>query len=872
MKTNQLVVGIFAHVDAGKTTLAESILYSTGAIKKAGRVDHKDAFLDTHELERERGITIFSKQAQFSIGKMKITLMDTPGHIDFSAETERTLQVLDYAILVINGMDGMQGHTATLWELLKHHQIPVFIFINKMDQEGTNRENILAEMQMRLDEGCIDFSESQEILKENLAMSDEDAMEQYLESGDIEAATISRLIEARRIFPCYFGSALKMVGMTAFLTGLEQYMKEKEYASQFGAKIYKISRDEKGNRLTHMKITGGSLKVKKLVSGEHPRDGEWEEKIEQIRIYSGERYEIQQEVVAGMICSVIGLGKTYAGERLGAETILSEVILAPVLQYEVCFLDTCDVYQMYTKMKMLEEEEPQLHVIWEDKNKKIYMRVMGEIQAEILKRVILERFGIAVTFAEGSIVYKETIQEPVEGVGHFEPLRHYAEVHVLLEPTEKGSGITYAIDCSEDILDKNWQRLILGHLKEKQHKGVKTGAEITDMKITLIAGRAHKKHTEGGDFRQATYRAVRQGLRKAKSILLEPVYEYRLEVPMDKVGRALSDIQKMAGTFLEPNIEGGVAVITGCAPIFSMRNYQIEMIAYTRGEGKLFCALGGYEPCHNAEEIIGMLEYDAEADVENPTGSVFCSQGTGFPVKWDEVEQHMHVEYRKEYKAVDENVEMKKAIIRKETIRNKSIYDDKELEEIFVKTYGQMDRKRIFDSGKEKPQIKKEKEVVYKKKEIHEQYLLVDGYNIIFAWQELKELAEVNMNGARDKLCEILCNYQGYKQNTVILVFDAYKVSGYQGEVQTYKNISLVYTKEAQTADQYIEKTVKEMNGKSDITVATSDAMEQMIVWGWGAMRLSAEGLYEEIEIVNQEIHENYLKKQEKLSNRPIQL
>ena len=894
MKTNRLVVGIFAHVDAGKTTLAESMLYATGAIKKAGRVDHKDAFLDTHVLEKERGITIFSKQANFLLGEMEVTLMDTPGHVDFSAEMERTLQVLDYAILVINATDGVQGHTTTLWELLNHHSIPVFIFINKMDQEGVNKENILTEIQERLDEGCLDFGEMADTLKENIAMCNEDVMEQYLEKGDIEKAEICHLVEERAVFPCYFGSALKMTGTDIFLAGLETYMTPKSYPDEFVAKVYKIARDEQGNRLTYMKITGGSLRVKQLLKGIQSRDGKWEEKAEQLRIYTGERYEVQSEVFAGTICSVAGLSKTYAGEVLGVEDTMIPPILAPVLQYEVCFPEDCDVYDVYTKVKVLEEEEPQLHIIWEETKRKIYMQVMGEIQIEILKSILLERFGVVATFAEGSIVYKETIAEVVEGVGHFEPLRHYAEVHVLLEPLENGSGVICETDCSEDVLDKNWQKLVLTHLKERQHCGVLTGSEITDVKITLVSGRAHKKHTQGGDFRQATYRAVRQGLRRTKSVLLEPVYEYRLEIPLDKVGRALSDIQKMAGTFSEPEMRNDTAIITGKAPVFNMRNYQMEVISYTRGEGKFSCTIGGYEPCHNTKEIVELLAYDAEADEMNPTGSVFCSHGTGFFVKWNEVEQYMHMEYRKEYQIVAKEIEVKTPVITEKTYSNQSIYDDKELEEIFVKTYGQMDRKRIFgieNRAKDEQRARQKTEQQAKQKEQktgtdvdtktqkrkkqqepREQYLLVDGYNIIFAWTDLKELAEVNINGARDKLCEILCNYQGYKQNKVILVFDAYKVAGYAGEVQAYKNISLVYTKEAQTADQYIEKTVKDMGRKAEVVVATSDAMEQMIVWGWGAMRLSAEGLRKEVETVNEEIRENYLKKKEKLSNYPIRL
>lgn len=868
MQSKKLVIGILAHVDAGKTTLAENILYLSGAIKQRGRVDHKDAFLDTFELEKLRGITIFSKQAEVTLDDRMITLLDTPGHVDFSAEMERTLQVLDYAVLVISGMDGVQGHVTTLWSLLKRYEIPTFIFINKMDQQGADPEKLLDELQSRLSESCISFTaNSDHDFYENLAMSDELVMEQYLEQGSIEQKEIARLVETRKVFPCYFGSALKNEGVDALLDGLKQYTKFKEYPEEFGAKIYKISRDSQGNRLTHLKITGGSLKVKMPLSGSRKGMEVEEEKVDQIRIYSGDQYQVEPEVSAGAVCAVTGLRKSYVGAGLGIEPSSDKVVLEPVLTYGLCLPEGCDVHGMYTKMCQLEEEDPQLHVVWDEQNDQIRVQVMGEVQIEILQTLIAQRFDVIVTFTAGSIVYKETISAATLGMGHFEPLRHYAEVHVLLEPTKRGSGITYDTTCSEDVLDKNWQRLILTHLQERKHPGVLIGAEVTDLAITLVAGRAHQKHTEGGDFRQATYRAVRQGLKSTKSVLLEPVYEYRLEVPTDKVGRALSDIQKMSGTFSPPEMKKDMAVITGRAPVSQMRDYQIEVVSYTRGLGRFSCSPGGYEECHNAEEIIAASGYDSEEDVDNPTGSVFCTHGSGFLVEWDKVEAYAHVDSGITLKGSNTETDSKPQV--KENNRTSSLehVTDKELEEIFVRTYGEIDRRSFSEKHKQSPPIKKEKEFVYKKKEPIEQYLLVDGYNIIFAWEDLSELAKTNIASARDKLSEILCNYQGYKKNTVILVYDAYKVPGFQGEIQKYKNIYVVYTKQAETADQYIERTVHQIGRKYDVTVATSDALEQMIIWGLGAMRLSAKGLKEEVEMVNQEIRGEYLEKQQKLGN-----
>ena len=856
-----ICIGLLAHVDAGKTTLAESLLYHTGAIRKMGRVDHQNAFLDTYELERARGITIFSKQAGFTLGDREVVLLDTPGHVDFSAEMERTLQILDYAVLIIGGTDGVQGHVETLWRLLRQYKIPVFLFINKMDQDGADPAEILKELQGRLDEKCIDFtaSQPQEEFMENLAMCDETVLETYLEEGEISKEQVRELIARRKVFPCYFGSALKSQGIQEFLEGLETYTKVPDYPDTFGAKVYKISRDEKGSRLTHMKITGGSLKVKQVLSGE-----DWEEKADQIRIYSGAGFEAVKEVPAGAVCAVTGLTRTHAGQGLGIEQTSGEPLLIPVLNYEIQLPEECDVHQMFLKLRQLEEEEPELHIVWNPQLNEIHAQVMGEVQIEILKNMIQERFGISVEFGSGNIVYKETIEEPVEGTGHFEPLRHYAEVHLLLEPGEPGSGLEFAVSCSEDMLDKNWQRLILTHLEEKAHKGVLTGSDITDMKITLVAGKAHLKHTEGGDFRQATYRAVRQGLRKARSVLLEPVYEYRLEVPSDMVGRAMTDIQKMYGTFHGPEIEGEMSVLTGVAPVVTMGGYQSEVTAYTRGRGRLSCTLKGYQPCHNAEEVIEAAGYEPDADMENPTGSVFCAHGAGFVVNWDEVDTYAHIQTELGLEETEQETVLQTQPAQPYKSFDEIRLDQEELEEIFTRTYGPIRRERNAFQKTSRTVTAPASPRKSKPKEPEKEYLLVDGYNIIFAWEDLNELAKVNIEGARNKLMDILCNYQGYKKCTLILVFDAYKVEGGQGSVQKYHNIHVVYTKEAETADQYIEKTVHEIGKKYHVTVATSDALEQVIILGQGADRLSARNLREEIQRMKEEIREDYIEKQKK--------
>ena len=883
----QITMGILAHVDAGKTTLSEGILYTCKAIRKLGRVDHQDAFLDTNTLERNRGITIFSKQAECTLGEFGITLLDTPGHVDFSAEMERTLQVLDYGILVISGADGVQGHTETLWRLLSRYQIPVFLFINKMDQPGTDRETLLAELKEKLDTNCVDFSADQtsEDWKEQVAVCDEQVMEAYLEGEEISRVQIQKMIRERKLFPCYFGSALKLTGVKEFLEDLKLRIRESSYPESFGAKIYKITRDSQGERLSHMKITGGALKVKSVLSNGKPGEsgeGIWQEKVNQIRIYSGEKYTMVSEVKAGTVCAVTGLTATYPGQGLGSEQASDMPVLEPVLSYRIGLPEEVNVHQALLQLRQLEEEEPLLHIVWNGTLGEIYAQVMGEVQIEILKSLIKERFGMGVTFDEGNIVYKETILEPVEGVGHFEPLRHYAEVHLLLESGETGSGLSFATDCSEDVLDRNWQRLILTHLEEREHKGVLIGAPITDMKITLLTGRAHIKHTEGGDFRQATYRAVRQGLRKAKSQLLEPYYEFRLEVPSEQVGRTMTDIQKMLGEFDPPKTEGEMTVLTGSAPVVTMRDYQKEVISYTSGRGRLSCTLKGYYPCHNQEEVVEAVGYDPEADLENPTGSVFCAHGAGFVVNWDQVEDYMHVESGWNAPAGQETEPEKPVTAKNWKEENEKYWaTEKELEEIFERTYGP-----IRKLGEEPPAGRSVKgwkksrrdplegygksTSDYKQKKTpdgEKEYLLVDGYNIIFAWEDLKELAAVNIDGAREKLMDILCNYQGFKKCTLILVFDAYKVKGNPGSVETYHNIHVVYTKEAETADQYIEKTVHEIGRKYRVTVATSDQLEQVIILGQGGQRMSARELLEDVIEVSHQIRETAREKRSSEKN-----
>ena len=864
----KLVIGILAHVDAGKTTLSESMLYQSGSIRKLGRVDKGDAFLDTYELERERGITIFSKQAQLSIDDLQITLLDTPGHVDFSAEMERTLQVLDYAILVISGADGVQGHTETLWKLLERYHIPIFLFINKMDQNGTDEAALMNELKKRLDENCVDFSQTDtDELNESIAMCSEALLEQYLENGEIEDTQIRNLIRKRNLFPCYFGSALKVTGVDEFMRGIMNYTEvatESEEA-KFGAKVYKISRDNQGNRLTYIKVTSGCLKVKDLLSGRDRRkEKDWEEKINQIRIYSGAKFETVNQAERGMICAVTGLSQTYPGEGLGIERDSDIPILEPILTYQIQLPEDCEVHSMLEKLRQLEEEEPLLHIIWNEKLGEIYAQIMGEVQIEVLKSLIWERFHVRIEFGKGNIVYKETIRQPVEGIGHFEPLRHYAEVHLLLEPAEAGTGLHFFSNCSQDTLDLNWQRLILTHLEEKEHCGVLTGSAITDMHITLTTGKAHQKHTEGGDFRQATYRAVRQGLKKAESILLEPYYSYRLEVPADMVGRAMTDIQRMSGSFDTPLQDGEIAILTGSAPVVTMRDYQTEVISYTKGRGRLSCTLEGYKPCHNQEEVVKEVGYDSERDLDNPTGSVFCAHGAGFVVKWDEVENYMHLQSTLESKeTVDEEFVFPTAAARRaSTYLEMTEEDQKELDAMVEAS--QRKREAARKSYAYRKDFSNEKIAVngsiksYSNKKKQKEYLLVDGYNIIFAWEELNELAQVNMDAARGCLQDVLCNYQGIKKCELILVFDAYKVEGFSGEIQKYHNIHVVYTKEAETADQYIEKVAHEIGRKYLVTVATSDGTEQVIIRGQGCHLLSAKELKEEVEFANKELRQYY--------------
>ena len=869
----KLTLGILAHVDAGKTTLAESILYLRGSIRKIGRVDHGDAFLDNYELERSRGITIFSKQARLTLGNREVTLLDTPGHVDFSAEMERTLQVLDAAVLVISGADGVQGHVETLWKLLKYYQIPVFLFVNKMDQEGTDREKLLSELKKRLDGNCVDFNQEETdyaAFAEEAAMSDEKLLEEYLESGSVDRKLLKKAIADRKLFPCFFGSALKIQGVEELLKGLETYTSTSPYRKNFSARVYKISRDEAGNRLTHLKVTGGVLKVKMPLTNrrEGLEESEiWEEKADQIRLYSGAGYQAVNEAGPGSICAVTGLSRTFAGEGLGEEAEGNLPILEPVLTYRIELPEGTNVHETFLKLLKLEEEIPELHIVWNERLGEIHAQVMGEVQIEILKSLIRDRFRLDVEFGDGNIVYKETILEPVEGVGHFEPLRHYAEVHLLLEPAERGSGLSFDTVCSEDVLDRNWQRLILTHLEEKKHLGVLTGSEITDMKITLLTGRAHIKHTEGGDFRQATYRAVRQGLRKAKSILLEPVYEYRLEVPADLVGRAMADIQRMNGKFSGPELEGEMAVLTGTAPVSAMRGYPREVTAYSRGRGRISVALSGYESCHNGEEIAALSGYDPDGDMENPTGSVFCAHGAGFVVDWDQVEDYMHLESawgNGGEKTEPEGLPVTESIRRQRAAEAETYASEEELKAIFERTYGPVKKERgSFEKRVRRSSSDSVSAYRPIKKEMpQEQYLLVDGYNIIFSWEDLNELSRVNMEGARSKLADLLCNYQGYRKCHVILVFDAYKVEGNHGEVVKYHNIHIVYTKEAETADQYIEKTVHAIGRKYGVTVATSDGLEQVIILGQGARRLSARGLREEIEAASTEIRGDYLNRQ----------
>ncbi len=841
---NKIVLGILAHVDSGKTTLSEAILYTVGEIRKLGRVDHKNAFLDTHALERERGITIFSKQAVLKLENTSITLLDTPGHVDFSTETERTLQVLDYAILVVSGTEGIQSHTETLWSLLERYNIPVFIYVNKMDISQNSRQELLCQIQQKL--GGVDFSDSSsEKFFEELAMCDECLMEEFLETGTISDERIREAVKNRKVFPCYFGSALKLDGIDDLLNGLNRFTMSKSKCNEFGAKVFKITEDEKGNRLTHMKITSGSLKVKSLI-----KTGDAEEKINQIRIYSGTKFETLNEAEAGDVCAVTGILNSFPGQSLGIEKGSVKPFMEPVLLYKINIIDGTDVQTGLKKLKQLEQEDPGLNIVWNEQLKEIHAKIMGEIQIEILKSIVFERFGMEIEFTHGGIAYKETIASSVEGVGHFEPLRHYAEVHLLLEPGEPGTGVRIFTDCSEDKLSRNWQRLIVTHLYEKNHLGVLTGSPVTDIKITLIAGRAHLKHTEGGDFRQATYRAVRQGLMMAENVLLEPWYSFKIELPCENVGRAMTDLENMGAVINPPELIDDIALVSGSAPVSKMRTYHTEISSYTKGRGKLFCVPDGYRPCHNADEIIKSIGYDPENDVENTPDSVFCSHGAGFNVKWDEVRNYMHITTDTQKEETNEAVSRYIQSI---------AADDNELMHIFERTYGPIKR---FKEQPQKPYRQQVKKHISKKPvDKGDEYLLVDGYNIIFAWDELKKLAAENLDLARNRLINILCNYQGVKQCKLILVFDAYKVKGNDREVEKIHNISVVYTKEAETADMYIEKVTHELAKKNRVRVATSDGVEQIIILGGGALRVSADAFYEEVKVTEKAIAD-FLKNQ----------
>ena len=848
----KIVVGILAHVDSGKTTLSEAMLYHTGTISKLGRVDSKNSFLDTFSLERSRGITIFSKQALLKYKETDITLIDTPGHVDFSAETERTLQVLDYAILVISATDGVQSHTQTLWKLLAKYKVPCFIFVNKTDLDGADKDVVLYQLKSKLSDGCVDFTLPDDELNENIALCDDVILEKY-EEDSLGKQDVASAIKNRKVFPCMFGSALKLDGVDAFMDLINDYTEQPQYGSDFGAKVYKISED-KGQRLTMMKITGGTLKVKEILKSEKNINSE---KVNQIRLYSGEKFTAVDEATAGTVCAVTGITFTNSGDGLGVEDNSSIPMLTPVLTYTVNVPDGTDAHTVLSDMRILEAEDPQLKVEWNERYSEIHVKLMGDIQLEVLQTLFADRFGINISFGKGSIIYKETIEEAVEGVGHFEPLRHYAEVHLLLKPGKRGSGLVFKTDCKEDVLDKNWQRLILTHLYEKTHIGVLTGSPITDMEIILKSGKAHPKHTEGGDFRQATYRAVRQGLRSAKSILLESYYDFVLEIPNENVGRAMSDIQLMHGTFNPPELDGEMSVLTGSAPVSAMCDYAGTVRQYTRGVGKLSCTLKGYEPCHNAEEVIAEFDYNPDSDTDNTCDSVFCSKGAGYNVKWDEVKSHMHLPSihstpKSEYAPTRSAGRMSSY-----ADKNDLFALDKELMEIFEQTYGKIKHKNPNNSHftfTEKTEKQNPKKMPKAPKYEGPEYLLVDGYNVIFSWDNLKKLADSSIDGARNALINILCNYQGYKRCEVIVVFDAYKVKGNHREIEKVNNITVVYTKEAETADMYIEKASLDLAKKHKVRVVTSDALEQVIILGNGALRVSSREFQGEVKSAEENI------------------
>ncbi len=849
-QTRSIVLGVLAHVDSGKTTLSEAMLYRAGVIRKLGRVDHRDAFLDTDALERARGITIFSKQALLDAGQTHITLLDTPGHVDFSAEAERTLQVLDYAVLVISGPGGVQSHTETLWQLLRRYRIPTFVFVNKMDLPGPTRAELLEQLNRRLGEGFVDFGADPAARDEALALCDERLMDAWLEQGALEDGQILPAIARRHVFPCWFGSALRLDGVDPLLEGLDRFTRPAPALSAFGAAVFKVSQDEQGARLTWLRVTGGELKVKDLLSGEGP-EGPWAEKANQLRLYSGTKYTLAERVGPGQVCAVTGLTQCRPGQGLGSQRDSEPPALEPVLSYQVLLPEGADAHAALDKLRRLEQEDPQLHVVWNETLGQIHLQLMGEIQLEVLRTLLAQRFGLEVSFGPGGILYKETITEPIEGVGHYEPLRHYAEVHLKLEPLPPRSGMQYAADCREEVLDKNWQRLVLTHLEEKQHLGVLTGAPLTDMKITLIAGKAHLKHTEGGDFRQATYRAVRQGLMMGKSQLLEPWYSFRLEVPAENIGRAITDIQRREGTFDPPETGLETAVLTGTAPVATLRDYPVELAGYTHGRGRINLTPVGYRPCHNAAQVIAESGYQPQHDLDNPADSVFCAHGAGFVVSWADVRSHMHVDsgWGKSQRPADAAPAPSP---RRAAAYRATLEEDAELMKIFERTYGPIKRDPLAAF---RPVKKTERpDFAAQSWTIAPEYLLVDGYNLIFAWEELSALAKQSLDAARTRLADILCNYQGYKKCVVILVFDAYRVPGSPGAIEQYHNIHIVYTKEAETADMYIERVTHEIGKQRRVRVVTSDGAEQIIILGHGALRVSSRLFQQEVEEVEREI------------------
>ncbi len=879
--SNHITIGILAHVDAGKTTLSESILYLTGSIRKLGRVDHKNTFLDNNAIEQNRGITVFSKEARFNLGEKEYTLLDTPGHTDFSTEMERTLQVLDYAILVVSGAEGVQAHTETLWKLMSAYKIPTFIFVNKMDQPETDRQKLMEEISKVFGDGLIEIDEKGRFSAEEAAMCSESLMEEYLETGVLSMENIRKAVLNRYIFPVCFGSALKMEGIKEFLETFSNLTMVKKYGQAFGARVYKITRDKQGNRQTHLKITGGVLKNKMLLSGIGEDGHSWQEKAEQIRLYSGSGFQQVQEACAGMVCAVTGLTKTFAGQGLGEEEYVDSKtpVLQPALTYKIILPEETEPVSVLHKLRQLEEEDPTLHIVWKEVLGEIHVQVMGELELEILANIIEQRFDLKISFGEGSIIYKETISAPIVGIGHFEPLRHYAEVHLLMEPMPRGSGLVFGSICSEDKLDRNWQRLVMTHLAEKSHAGVLTGSDITDMKITLIAGKAHLKHTDGGDFRQATYRAVRQGLCKAESILLEPVYRFRLKVPAENVGRAMSDMQMLGARCSMPELIAGsdMNLIKGVGPVASLRGYQQQCSAYTRGRGKFIAIPDGYSPCHNAEEVVADLGYRQEQDISNPAGSVFCQHGSAIYVDWKRVDEMAHVDSG--YRLISGELTKSDTLPAQSDRRRGSgltAAGEKELEEIFLKTYGKskrdeaIRREALSRGSRRTPEKENFPEINWKtERKKGTPFLIIDGYNVIFAWEELSGLAKVNLDSAREAFLDILGNYQGYKKTGMVVVFDGYRVSGNPGNKLDYDNIKVIYTKEAETADRFIERTVFEMGREYDVTVVTSDRPVQMAAIGDGARRLSAREFHQEVVNTSEEIREK-LKRQQRSKNQPF--